>query len=275
MARPPAISMHRARGASVPSRRRRIRRPGRARRAAARQPGPRCPRARPPGGAHCARLAPPGRPWAAPSLRAALSAPDGPALQVGARDCLPPGKHVNLEKVAGRAGPDLRGRAWAPPARALSFSSRTKVPRGASRGRGDRVLPAAPRRGPVVPYGQVGVRRGGVARRGTGGVGPGRALRPAVSVPEPSRPAKSCGRWHRAALCGLHAWRREAFGTRTQTRGPGSVPCGHESAALAASGRVPPPRAGQSTCVSRVTIGFRATPEGGKCISHFRCLVSI
>ncbi|XP_045867035.1 uncharacterized protein LOC123946024 [Meles meles] len=47
MARPPAISMHRARGASVPSRRRRIRRPGRARLAAARQPGPRCPRARP------------------------------------------------------------------------------------------------------------------------------------------------------------------------------------------------------------------------------------
>lgn len=51
---------------------------------------------------------------AAPSPPAPRSAPDGPALQVRARAARPPGKHVNLEKVSGRAGRDLRGRAWAP-----------------------------------------------------------------------------------------------------------------------------------------------------------------
>ncbi|XP_077908574.1 uncharacterized protein LOC110599092 [Ictidomys tridecemlineatus] len=77
MARPPAISMHRARGASVPSRRR-IRRPGSARRAAARRPGPRCPRAR-----SAAPIVPGPSPRAGPP-RARLDPrpPDGQALRV-------------------------------------------------------------------------------------------------------------------------------------------------------------------------------------------------
>lgn len=253
MARPPAISMHRARGASVPSRRRRIRRPGRARRAAARQPGPRCPRARP-----AAPIVPGPCRGAAPSPPATLSAPDGRALQVGARASRRPGKHVNLEKVAGRAGQDLRGRAWAPPARrAFVFVGDKGPPRRWSWTR----RAGAARRSSERSGGSVRASRGqkrrsdGMRDLGAGAwlcASPGR-----LSVPEPSRPAKSCGRWHRAALCGLHAPRREAFRTRTQTRGPGPVRCGHRSAAPAASRRAPPPRAGQSTCVSRVTIGFR------------------
>ncbi|XP_054399778.2 uncharacterized protein LOC100452318 [Pongo abelii] len=48
--------------------------------------------------------------------QARLQPTDGPALQVLARDARP-GMHVNLEKVAGRAGRALRGRAWASPGR--------------------------------------------------------------------------------------------------------------------------------------------------------------
>lgn len=50
---------------------------------------------------------------------------------------------------------------------------------------------------------------------------------------------------------------------------------GHASAARAASGRVPPARARPPTCAPRVTVGFKATPEDGKCISYFHYLVNI
>lgn len=62
-----------------------------------------------------------------------------------------------------------------------------------------------------------------------------------------------------APRCDSAVYTREGgkrSGPRTQTHGPGPVACGHDRAALAASRRVPPPRAGQSTCASRVTIGF-------------------
>lgn len=49
----------------------------------------------------------------------------------------------------------------------------------------------------------------------------------------------------------------------------------HDIAALAASRRVPLARARPPTCAPRVTIGLKATPEYGKCISHFHYLVNI
>nr|XP_051684092.1 collagen alpha-1(I) chain [Oryctolagus cuniculus] len=82
------------------------------------RPGPRRP-PRPPGGAHCA----PG-PRGQPSPRP----PDGPALRVGARGARRE-MHVNLEKVAGRAGRALRSRAWAPPGRRAFVFVRDKGPR--------------------------------------------------------------------------------------------------------------------------------------------------
>ncbi|XP_021038445.1 uncharacterized protein LOC110310082 [Mus caroli] len=102
MARPPAISMHRARGASVPSRRC-IRSPGSARRVARSVP------------------VPSGRPrWLSPWPRS-RPGPLGPepARRPGSErpgPLRPPGRsgmHVNLEKVTEHAGPVLRGRAWA------------------------------------------------------------------------------------------------------------------------------------------------------------------
>lgn len=62
-------------------------------------------------------------------------------------------------------------------------------------------------------------------------------------------------------------------GLRPMTQGLCSR--GHGSLAPAASERVPPARARLSTCAPRVAIGFKATPENGKCISHFRYLVAI
>lgn len=102
MARPPAISMHRARGTSVPSRHC-IRNPGSARRVARSVP------------------VPSGRPrWLSlwPRSRAGPLGPE-PARRPGSErpgPLRPPGRsgmHVNLEKVTEHAGPVLRGRAWA------------------------------------------------------------------------------------------------------------------------------------------------------------------
>lgn len=102
MARPPAISMHRARGASVPSRRC-IRSPGSTRRVVHSVPVPF------------------GRPrWLSPwaSSRPGPLGPE-PARRPGSErpgPLRPPGRsgmHVNLEKVTEHAGPVLRGRAWA------------------------------------------------------------------------------------------------------------------------------------------------------------------
>jgi hypothetical protein len=183
--------MHRARGSSVPSRRR-IRRPGSTRRAAARRPGSRCPRVRPPRRAHCA-----------PSCAARSRAPSPPAARARptARLCTsgprrPPGRpgmHVNLEKVAGRAGlPSAagRGRPWGS---ALSLSSGTKVPGGAGRRRRDQVLRATLVRGGSLSAGttqEPGTEEPHDSRRGTW---------PCACSPR-SHAAKSCGSGHRSAF---------------------------------------------------------------------------
>ncbi|XP_031512051.1 uncharacterized protein LOC101014684 isoform X2 [Papio anubis] len=251
MARPPAISMHRARGASVPSRRR-IRRPGSARRAAARRPGPRCPRARLPGGTHCAPTRPAGL---SPSTPASRRPPDGPALQVLARDARP-GMHVNLEKVAGRAGRALRGRAWASPGRRAFVFVWDKGPLR----RADAVTGSCgPLSGAVGSLSAGKPEPEGKDRRGAGpekwglGRAPGR--------PEQSHPAELR---ELAPLCRPPLQRVK----RVSIWNPGLRPLaeglcrsGHASAAPAAARRGPPARAGLSTCAPQVTIGFTATPE--------------
>lgn len=263
MARPPAISMHRARGASVPSsRRRRIRRPGRARRAAARRPGPRCPRAgpsapivpwaAPPGRPHPAR-----NPWRARRLGAASSGPR--------RSPHRPGMHVNLEKVVGapaRSSAAGRGR---PRPSALSFSSRTKVPRVAGRGRGDRILRAALLRGPVVPSREAGARRRGAApsaaRRGAGPGKWGLAVHFVGAVPEPTRrPAKSCGRRHSFALCRFGAQGGERLESSTQTDGQGPV---QPRARPRSAGCVPAPRSSGKGTAADLRAAGRHRVKGG------------
>lgn len=125
MARPPAISMHRARGASVPSRRRRIRRPGRARRAAVQRQDPRCPRVR-----RSAPIVPwartTGPPPACPQSAVRPTAGRckfGPAALVRR-----PRDARELGESRGRASSDLRGRAWAPLARRAFVFVRDKGP---------------------------------------------------------------------------------------------------------------------------------------------------
>lgn len=100
--------MHRARGASVPSRRRRIRRPGRARRAAARRPGPRCPRGRPAAPiVPSARAARPPRarpqPAARPTARRCKLGPAAPARPP--RDA----RELGESRGARRPGPPRQG----------------------------------------------------------------------------------------------------------------------------------------------------------------------
>ncbi|XP_030671231.1 uncharacterized protein LOC100607096 isoform X2 [Nomascus leucogenys] len=254
MARPPAISMHRARGASVPSRRR-IRRPGSARRAAARWPGPRCPRARPPGGAHCAPARPAGL---SPSPPATHRPPDGPTLQVLARDARP-GMHVNLEKVAGRAGRALRGRAWASPGRRAFVFVWDKGPLR----RADAVTGSCgPLSGAVGSLSAGKPEPEGKERRGAGpgkwGLGPALRQRQSRAVP-PCEELREL-----APLCRPPLGR----GKRVSVWNPGLrllaeglCSSGHARAAPAAARRGPPARAGLSTCAPQVTIGFTATPE--------------
>lgn len=249
MARPPAISMHRARGASVPSRHRRIRRPGRARRAAARRPGPRCPGARSaaPPLPLCPGPAPPCRPQPARTPRrarrpgAASSGPQRPPAR--------PAMHVNLEKVAGAPARTSAAASGRPRPGALSFSSRTKVPRAAGRGRGDPVLRATLRRGPGAQYGEARVGRRGAARSaapcGTGEAGPGRALR--RRRPGGARPCEESRAKAPLGSRRFGAGGREALGVRTRGLCRGR----RDSAALAALGRVPPARARPSTCAPR------------------------
>nr|XP_044633775.1 translation initiation factor IF-2-like isoform X5 [Equus asinus] len=105
MARPPAISMHRARGASVPSRRRRIRRPGRARTSGRAEAGPALS-PRPPGGAHCALGPPPPGPRARPQ----------PAARPTARRCkLGPAAPARPPRDARELGESRRARRPGPP----------------------------------------------------------------------------------------------------------------------------------------------------------------
>lgn len=268
--------MHRARGASVPSRRRRrIRRPGRARRAAVQRQDPRCPRVR-----RWAPIVPwarttgppPGRPQPARSPQCARRL--GAASSGPRRWSAGPWMHVNLEKVAGapaRTSAAGRGRPWPG---ALSFSSGTKVPRGAGRGRGDRILRATLWRGPVIQCREAGAGRRGAARCGTGKVGPGCALR--WRHPEGDPPCEELR--EKAPLRSLPLRRigREAFGVQDSDRWPRACAAvGAIAQRGAASGRVPPARARPPTCAPRITVGFKATPEDGKCISHFHYLVNI
>lgn len=88
----------------------------------------------------CPRPAPPGRPE--PGRNPQRARRPGAASWGPRRRPARPGMHVNLEKVAGRAGPDLRGRAWASPARRAFVFVRDKGPRGAGRRHGDQVLRA-------------------------------------------------------------------------------------------------------------------------------------
>lgn len=237
MARPPAISMHRARGASVPSRRRCIRRPGPARLAAARRPGPRCPRARRrrplcPGPRRRPRSPPAAR--RAPTPGSASSGPRHPPA------C--PGMHVNLEKVAGapaRTSAAGRGR---PQPSALSFSSGTKVHRGAGGGRGGRVLRATLWRGPVFDPGKP---EPGGERRGAGPGKWGLAVRYGGAILQLSRPAELRDM---APLCPLPFPRVKegsAFNPGLRPMAEGLCAPRHHRAALAASRRVPPARAGR------------------------------
>ncbi|XP_048971198.1 basic proline-rich protein-like [Canis lupus dingo] len=252
MARPPAISMHRARGASVPSRRRRrIRRPGRARRAAARQPGPRRPRARPAAPIVPGPRRPP--PRAAPRSPAPARSPQ-PAARPTARlrklgpapPARPGARELGESRGAPRPGPPPQG-VGAPRPGALSVSPRTKVPRGARRGRGDPVLPALPGRVRWLLSGRPA--SGGQGRRGLARASPGRPRPPAVPP---------CPELREVAP---RARRRPARGRGARPGpgpGPGPGPSGQDSAAPSASRRVPPPRAGRSTCVSRVTAALRS-----------------
>ena len=128
---------------------------------------------------------------------------------------------MNLEKVAGRAGADLRGRAWAPLApRAFVFApdkgpsrrrSRTwrPCPAGHSAGWSDRSTRGS--RSEKRTSGAVG------ARCGTQGVGPGRALRPRRPGAVP--PWEEL--WDMAWLCSLPLSPREGenhFGSQNSDR---------------------------------------------------------
>ncbi|XP_026963772.1 uncharacterized protein [Sagmatias obliquidens] len=155
--------------------------------------------------------------------------------------------HVNLEKVAGRAGADLRCRAWASPApRAFVFvrdkgpsrrRSRTwrSCPAGHSAGRSGRST-----QGSRSQEKWSSAVRGAARDQGSGAW-------PCAS-PAPSRscraPATSCGTWHRFALCPFRRVKeRITWNPRLRPMAEGLCSRGHDSAAPAASGRVPPARA--------------------------------
>lgn len=111
--------------------------------------------------------------------------------------------HVNLEKVAGRAGRALRSRAWAPPGRRAFVFVRDKGPRR-RRWRTRRPGPGdhswargAARTGKRSPEERSGSRRGA----GAAGPGPARSVAPGEESQELARP------WTRA-------------GGRTEGRGP-------------------------------------------------------
>ncbi|XP_012612711.2 uncharacterized protein LOC105867292 isoform X2 [Microcebus murinus] len=254
MARPPAISMHRARGASVPSRRR-IRRPGSARRAAAGLTlSPRLPARRRP---LCSGPAPPGCPQA-------RRPPDGRALQVRARVARPPGgpgMQVNLEKVAGRAGrPSAAGRRRPGPARfrfRLGQRSLTALVADAVTGSRGPLFTAGRRSNTAKPEPEGEPQRASGPRKWAlgralrrcppGAVPPRQELREPVPLCSPPlRRGKQGSVWNpglRAAAAGLCS-----------------------AAALAQrrprSGAVPG-RARLLTCAPQVRIEFKATPEDG------------
>ncbi|XP_073738706.1 uncharacterized protein [Callorhinus ursinus] len=171
-----------------------------------------------------------------------------------------------------RRRPLCRARAAGPPrGRPEPARSPQRARRPGSASWGPRLPPAREAR----ELGESrGVRRPGPPRQGVDAPGPARfRFRPGQRSLEAlvadadsgfGRPLLGEVRWfHTGKLESGEEERRggKRSGPRTQTHGPGPVACGHDSAALPASRRVPPPRAGQSTCVSRVTIGFRETPE--------------
>ncbi|XP_044084557.1 basic proline-rich protein-like [Neovison vison] len=209
---------------------------------------------RPPGGAHCARAAPRGRPEPARSPQR--------ARRPGFASCgprLPPAREareLGESRGARRPGPPRQGVGVPGPAR-FRFRRGQRSPEA---------LVADAETGCCPPLlGEVRRLRTGKPgseeeeRRGAGHGRWGLAVRLARPSLRPGAVPPCEELREMAPRCALRFTRarREAFRTRTQTRGPGPVRCRHESAAPAASPRAPPPRAGQSTCVSRVTIGFR------------------
>ncbi|XFG00969.1 hypothetical protein AB1E19_004593 [Capra hircus] len=104
-----------------------------------------------------------------------------------------PGMHVNLEKVAGRAGADLRGRAWAPPApRAFVFAP----DKGPSRRRSRTWRPCPA--GHSAGWSDRSTRGSRSEKRTSGAVGgavrdPGSGAWPCAS-PAPSRSCPALGR---------------------------------------------------------------------------------
>ncbi|XP_020947038.1 uncharacterized protein LOC110260611 isoform X1 [Sus scrofa] len=266
MARPPAISMHRARGASVPSRRRRIRRPGRARRAAAQRPGPRRPRARPP-------VRPSAHP-AAPIVPQARAAPPScdrlrPAARPTAgRWKFGPAAHALPPRDARELGESLGARRRRPPRQGVGapgparFRFRLGQRSLAAQVADVEAVPCGPLSGEVRSFSQGKPEPGEDEPRGRRrGAGPGQwglAVRFALAVQELSRPPKSYGRWH--CFCSLpfrHVKERIIRNPGLRPVAEGLCSREHDSAALAASARVPPTRAEQSTSAPQSRSGSR------------------
>ncbi|XP_029403729.1 uncharacterized protein LOC115065687 [Mus pahari] len=208
MARPPAISMHRARGASVPSRRC-IRSPGSARRVARSVP------------------VPSGRPrWLSrwPRLRPGPLGPE-PARRPGSErpgPLRPPGRsgmHVNLEKVTEHAGRVLRGRAWAHAGPHALVGVRDKGLQWRQPWTRDSILRV------TLAWWVVGCKTT-EARRA---VGPGFGVSPCAGQ-RPFHPAKSCG------SCSALPWAVPARpGAQRKSPRTSASGRGHASAALAAA----------------------------------------
>lgn len=273
MARPPAISMHRARGASVPSRRRRIRRPGRARRAAAQRPGPRRPRARPP-------VRPSAHP-AAPIVPQARAAPPScdrlrPAARPTAgRWKFGPAAHALPPRDARELGESLGARRRRPPRQGVGapgparFRFRLGQRSLAAQVADVEAVPCGPLSGEVRSFSQGKPEPGEDEPRGRRrGAGPGQwglAVRFALAVQELSRPPKSYGRWH--CFCSLpfrHVKERIIRNPGLRPVAEGLCSREHDSAALAASARVPPTRAEQSTSAPQSRSGSRRLLRTGR-----------
>ncbi|KAM5251304.1 uncharacterized protein RBU33_024163 isoform 1-T2 [Hipposideros larvatus] len=179
----------------------------------------------------------------------------------------PPRDARELGESRGRAGPDLRGRAWAPPTqRAFVFVqdkgpsrrwSRTRRPDPAGR---SSARSGGSIQGSRSPEKRSGAVRGAARDRGSG------AWLCTSSVPSRRRPAlrRVAGEGTRllSAVSAHREGRVRSPALRPMAKGLCSR--GHDRAALAASRRrVPLARARPPTCAPRVAIGLKAAPEYG------------